>query len=554
MKKFISAILSVMLLAFEISIISTAVEDTKFSDISGSEYYAEAVKDLADRKIITGYEDNTFGAEKFVTRAEMAVIVCRLLNIEEYAEKKSENSIFIDVPKDYWASGYINLLANRKVVNGDGSGNFRPTDNVLYEEAIKMIVCALGMDRFIAADALNWAKPYIEFAEEKGITNSLKGVPGEPVTRGDIVMIVFQGMNNSWEIVADNISEFDNGKANNYIHYENDYLYTGGYGGYLSKIDVTKGAERIVKEKWVTKKLGCNGIEVFGDYLYTVWRDTTAGLDSARDGRNPGEFIICKKDDLSIVNTMVLDWKASRVKCHKNLCVVALQMKGWNLYTAEDAENPKLVYSHRESLEYQSIDFFEVDNRCYVVFGGYGSGIFIYDVTDTNNVTVAGEMKFWWFEELKSRGHVYDVKVEYPYLYATYASKKSFWDSEKDLRGVMVVDISNMKEWNMNNTDSINYYIADIKQSDKITKDEWENGDEMPTKLIKYDNYIITNTGGPYLAVFDASEPTNVQYINTIRVPSENYIGALSILDDGRIITAVKNDNTGGVIYSFNIN
>ena len=81
MKKWLSILLSISMLA---SFIPSTVfaSENKFSDVTGSEYYAKAADELSALKVIEGYTDGTFSADKPITRAEMAAIVCRAIDKE----------------------------------------------------------------------------------------------------------------------------------------------------------------------------------------------------------------------------------------------------------------------------------------------------------------------------------------------------------------------------------------------------------------------------------------------------------------------------------------
>ncbi len=171
-----------------------AAGESAFKDITGSEYYAESAEKLSELGILAGYEDGTYGAEKTITRAEMAAIVCRILGKEADAEKAKGKTEFDDVAAAHWASGYINIATEEGIINGDGDGKFRPEDDVKYEEAIKMIVCTLGYKVEPASDAANWSKPYIEIADMNGITKNLKGTKGTPANRGDIAVMSYSGI------------------------------------------------------------------------------------------------------------------------------------------------------------------------------------------------------------------------------------------------------------------------------------------------------------------------------------------------------------------------
>lgn len=165
-----------------------------FSDVKDTDYYAQAAKILNKLGVLNGYPDGTYRAESFVTRAEMAAIVCRMIDKETMAEKSAGKTDFDDVPENHWASGYINIASKENIIEGDGDGKFRPEDSVIYEEAIKMIICALELDIDITVDEKDWSQGYLEVADENGITDNLKGKKGDIATRGDIAVMSYNGL------------------------------------------------------------------------------------------------------------------------------------------------------------------------------------------------------------------------------------------------------------------------------------------------------------------------------------------------------------------------
>ncbi len=167
---------------------------TVFSDVTGNEYYAEAALALEKLDIFTGYDDGTFGADKSITRSEMAAVVCRMIGKENDARNSKGATKFDDVPADHWASGYINVAAKDKIINGNGSGGFMPNDDVKYEEAIKMVVCGVGLGDDVESESDDWSAGYIKAAEDNGITDNLKGQKGIASTRGDIAVMVYNGL------------------------------------------------------------------------------------------------------------------------------------------------------------------------------------------------------------------------------------------------------------------------------------------------------------------------------------------------------------------------
>ena len=159
-----------------------------FTDVAGTEYYAEAAGALNEAGILTGYSDGTFRAEKTITRAEMAAVICRMMSLSP----EEGGTSFHDVPQDYWASKYITAAQKAGIISGDGKGSFRPGDNVKYEEAVKMVVCAIGQGEQITSSGTNWAKGYLDLAQALGITDNLS--IAKISTRGDVAVMVYNAL------------------------------------------------------------------------------------------------------------------------------------------------------------------------------------------------------------------------------------------------------------------------------------------------------------------------------------------------------------------------
>lgn len=115
---------------------------------------------------------SSFIGQRFVTRAELCEILCKLLKKGDEAAGFTDKNNFKDVPSDFWASGYVNFAFDAGFVSGDGNGMFRPNDIVKRDEAVKMIVCATGYDVNLDAGSVhprNWIDFYIGIASAKSI-------------------------------------------------------------------------------------------------------------------------------------------------------------------------------------------------------------------------------------------------------------------------------------------------------------------------------------------------------------------------------------------------
>lgn len=157
-------------------------------DVRGT-IYESAVETLKVFEIMEGYPDGTFKPEGEITRAEFATIVVRSLGQEGVAKVTTGSSRFNDVAAGEWYTGYINVASSLRVVNGYGDGNFGPNDPVTYEQAVTMVMRAIGYGGK-AEDLGGYPTGYLLVANEAGITDDVPGVFGTSAPRGIVAMLV----------------------------------------------------------------------------------------------------------------------------------------------------------------------------------------------------------------------------------------------------------------------------------------------------------------------------------------------------------------------------
>ena len=104
-----------------------------FSDVKSSAWYNNAISTLTKAGILKGYEDGTFQPNGYITRAEFATIAIRFFSGVYEGE-----DLFPDI-KGHWAEDYINNAANKGLVKGYEDGTFGPDRYITRAEAVTLV-------------------------------------------------------------------------------------------------------------------------------------------------------------------------------------------------------------------------------------------------------------------------------------------------------------------------------------------------------------------------------------------------------------------------------
>ena len=128
---------SILASLLAVSLLTCSASAMTFPDVDSNSPYATAIEYVSTIGIMVGDNQGNFNPNGVVNRAEMATIVCRVLN---QTENLSKTNTFTDVPTTHWANAYVGKASELGIVNGYGGGKFGPGDPVTYEQAITMIV------------------------------------------------------------------------------------------------------------------------------------------------------------------------------------------------------------------------------------------------------------------------------------------------------------------------------------------------------------------------------------------------------------------------------
>lgn len=180
---------------------TTETDGTSYADDT---YYNNALQVCTALGIITGYDDGSIKPESTVTRAEMAAIVLRMLNLTSVS---TYQNVFNDVTSEHWAADTIQTAVEQGIVDGMGDGTFVPDGEVKYEQVIKMIVCAMGY-QIDAERAGGYPTGYLTVGGTTlELLKSVSGATGENMPRGEVIKAVYNAMQAPYRTITD----FSNG-------------------------------------------------------------------------------------------------------------------------------------------------------------------------------------------------------------------------------------------------------------------------------------------------------------------------------------------------------
>ncbi len=191
MKKTTKIISLLLTLVMMLTVVVPVTASTSFSDVSSDHTYYEAITNLTSEGILNGMGDGTFAPEGPVTRAQFTKTICYALSMGEITYSDAEKSIFTDVAPEHWAANNIVTAYKQGIINGMGDGTFAPEAGVNYEQAVKMVVCALGYTEAEANAKGGYPGGYMSIASSAKILKGIKdAMIGKPMTRGGVAQLI----------------------------------------------------------------------------------------------------------------------------------------------------------------------------------------------------------------------------------------------------------------------------------------------------------------------------------------------------------------------------
>lgn len=159
-----------------------------FDDVTQETPYYNEISMLNSIGIFEGDPAGSFMPDSEVTRADFAVIVARMLGVYQEGNLPSA---YTDLSSDHYAAASVAVLTHMGLMSGTGNGLFEPESSVSYDQAVKVLVIALGYQQ-PATQLGGYPWGYIAKAGEIGVTKGLanRGI----LKRGELAFLVYNAM------------------------------------------------------------------------------------------------------------------------------------------------------------------------------------------------------------------------------------------------------------------------------------------------------------------------------------------------------------------------
>lgn len=134
---------------------NTKISSKTFSDLSADAWYYNAINSAVAAGYIGGYDDGTVKPDANLTRAEAAVIAYRAWGLTPEGNVNFADSASIGD----WASSQIATLVSKNIIGGYDDNTFRPNETITRAEVAKIVYRLIEMEKNIAKTTSTSPKP-----------------------------------------------------------------------------------------------------------------------------------------------------------------------------------------------------------------------------------------------------------------------------------------------------------------------------------------------------------------------------------------------------------
>ncbi len=182
--------------------------DLTFSDTSGH-WSVQVVEEAAAIGLLSGYPDQTFKPEKFMTRLEALTVIIRAMGLEEETQQISVKDSDVQLPKGMsWGQEYVIMAIKEGLLNKDYSFTLKYNEPVTRAEVATLIAFSLGLKgdpaelsfsdtKLISSDYISYVAGIVKTGIMTGIGNNEFG-PTQGMKRGQMAALLSRLAEESW--------------------------------------------------------------------------------------------------------------------------------------------------------------------------------------------------------------------------------------------------------------------------------------------------------------------------------------------------------------------
>ncbi|WP_052461855.1 S-layer homology domain-containing protein [Sporosarcina koreensis] len=144
-----------------------------FPDVPKANRFNDEIQYLTGQKIISGYTNGSFQPKKNVSRAEAAIMIGRMLDLNG----AKRNTKFKDVNAQNGASGYIAAATEKGIISGYKDGTFRPNQSISRGDMAIIMSRAFGIET-------GTVQEFKDISDNMKSYHAIRGIAGDFITTG----------------------------------------------------------------------------------------------------------------------------------------------------------------------------------------------------------------------------------------------------------------------------------------------------------------------------------------------------------------------------------
>ncbi|MDF2510488.1 MAG: hypothetical protein K0S04_354 [Herbinix sp.] len=137
--------------------------------------------------------DSNASSSSVVTRARFTQMLVNLSTLKDSISNESNVSLFKDVKKSYWASGYIQAAVKQGWITGYLNGTFKPNQGITLQEAVYGVLKLLGYsDSDFTGSKIS---AIMKLYASKDLDTNITKASTEKLTEGDCINLFYNTLN-----------------------------------------------------------------------------------------------------------------------------------------------------------------------------------------------------------------------------------------------------------------------------------------------------------------------------------------------------------------------